>query len=116
MLEESPMGAATQESLTHGNESSKVYDGVGSEVVELCPKEVQKPSKERLRRQGKSTVDVGGKENALTLPRLRLGFLPRKPRRSMGDQSFIGQVVKIFMTDGQEDPVALDPALRQASS
>ncbi len=35
VLEESPMGATTQESLTHGNECSKVYDGVGSEVVEL---------------------------------------------------------------------------------
>ena len=55
-------------------------------MVELCPKEVQKSSKERVRRQGKSTVDVGGKENTLTLPRLRLRFLSRKPRRVIGDQ------------------------------
>ena len=55
-------------------------------MVELCPKEVQKPSKERVRRQGKSTVDVGGKKNTLTLPRLRLRFLPRKLRRVIGDQ------------------------------
>ena len=54
--------------------------------MELCPKEVQKPSKERVRRQGKSTVDVGGKKNTLTLPRLRLRFLPRKPRRVVGGQ------------------------------
>ena len=59
-------------------------------MVELCPKEIQKSPKERVRRQGKPTVDVGGKENALTLPRLRLGFLPWKPRRSMGDQSSVG--------------------------
>ena len=32
-------------------------------MVELSPKEVQKPSEERMRRQGKPTVDVGGKEN-----------------------------------------------------
>ena len=59
-------------------------------MVELSPKEVQKPSEERMRRQGKPTVDVGGKENALTLPRLRLGFLPRKPRRFIGDQPSFG--------------------------
>ena len=59
-------------------------------MVELCPKEIQKSPKERVRRHGKPTVDVGGKENALTLPRLRLGFLPRKPRRFMGDQPSFG--------------------------
>ena len=59
-------------------------------MVELSPKEVQKPSEEGVRGQGKSTVDVGGKENALTLPRLRLGFLPWKPRRFMGDQPSFG--------------------------
>ena len=54
--------------------------------MELCPKEVQKPSEEGVRGQGKSTVDVGGKKNTLTLPRLRLRFLPRKLRRVIGDQ------------------------------
>ena len=85
-------------------------------MVELCPKEVQKSSKERVRRQGKSTVDMGGKKNALTLPGLRLGFLPRKPCRVIGDQPSLGQVVKVFLGELRVDPVALDPALRQAGS
>ena len=84
-------------------------------MVELCPKEVQKPLKERVRRQGKSMVDVGGKKNTLTLPRLRLEFLPRKPRRVIGDQPSLGQVVEVFLGDPQVDPDALDPTLRQAS-
>ena len=90
MLEKTPMRPATQEILAQRNESGEINDCVGSEVVELCPKEVQKSPKERVRRQGKSTVDVGGKENALTLPRLRLGFLPRKPCRFIGDQPSFG--------------------------
>ena len=81
-------------------------------MVELCPKEVQKPSKERVRRQGKSTVDVGGKKNVLTLLGLRLRFLPQKPRRVIGDQPPFGQVVKVFLGDPRVDLVALDPALR----
>ena len=80
----------------------------------MCPKEFQKPSKERVRRQGKSTVDVGGKKNTLTLPGLRLGFLPRKPRRVVGDQPPFGQVVEVFLGDPRVDLVALDPAPRQA--
>ena len=63
--------------------------------MELCPKEVQKSPKERVRRQRKPTVDMGGQENALTLLRLRLGLLPREPCRSMGDQSSVGQVERI---------------------
>ena len=31
-------------------------------------------------------VDVSGEENALTLPRPRLGLVPREPRRLVGDQ------------------------------
>ena len=54
------MGAATQETLTHGNESSKVYDGVGSEVVELRSEEIQETPEERMGRQRKPSVDVGG--------------------------------------------------------
>ena len=65
-------------------------------MVELRPKEIQKSPKERVRRQRKPTVDMGGQENALTLLRLRLRLLPREPRRSMGDQSSIGQVIEIF--------------------
>ena len=60
VLEKSPMGAATQESLTHGNESGKVYNGVGSKVVELRSEEVQEAPKKRMGRQRKPSVDVGG--------------------------------------------------------
>ena len=47
MFEESPMGSTTQESLTHGDESSKVDNGVGSEVVELRFEEVQKAQEKK---------------------------------------------------------------------
>ena len=114
MLEKTPLRLTTQEILAQRHESSEIHDCVGSEVVELCPKEIQKSLKERVRRQGKSTVDVGGKENALTLPRLRLGVLPRKPHRSLGDQSSVGQVVVICLTNCRANPVALDPARQQA--
>ena len=60
MLEETPMGAATQETLTHGNESSEVYDGVGSEVVKLRSEEVQEAPEKRMGRQRKPAVDMGG--------------------------------------------------------
>ena len=63
MLEETPVRPTTQEVLTQRNESGKINDCVGSKMVELCPKEIQKSSKERVRTQGKSTVDVGGKKN-----------------------------------------------------
>ena len=43
--------------------------------------------KERMGRQRKPAVDVGGEENTLTLPRLRLGLVAREPRRFVGDQS-----------------------------
>ena len=90
MLEKTPVRPTTQEILAQRHESSDIHDCVGSEVVELCPKEIQKSPKERVRRQGKPMVDVSGKENALTLPRLRLGLLPRKPHRSIGDQPSFG--------------------------
>ena len=112
MLEKTPVRPATQEILTQRNESGEINDCVGSKMVELCPKEVQKSSKERVRRQGKSTIDVGGKKNALTLPGLRLGFLPRKPHRVVRDQPSLGQVVEVFLGDPRVDPVALDPTLR----
>ena len=85
MLEKTPMRPATQEMLAQRHKSSEVHDGVGCEVVELHPKEIQKSPKERVRRQRKPTVDMGGQENTLTLLRLLIGLLPREPRRSMGD-------------------------------
>ena len=54
-------------------------DRIGSEMVELRPKKVQKPSEENTRRQRKATVYMSGLENALTLLRLRLTLGPRKP-------------------------------------
>ena len=57
---------------------------------------------------------MGGKENTLTLMRLRLSLIPREPRRFMADQSPLNQVVDVILIDCRADPVALDPALRQA--
>ena len=45
VLEETPVRSATQETLAHGHEGSKVHDGVWREVVELSPKEVQESAK-----------------------------------------------------------------------
>ena len=42
VLEKTPMRPATQEILAQRHESSEVHDGVGCEVVELRPKEIQK--------------------------------------------------------------------------
>ena len=87
MLEETPVRLTTQEIFTHRHKSSQIDYGVWSEVVELSPKEVQKSTKERMGRQRKPAVDVGGEENALTLPWLRLGLVPQELRRFVGDQS-----------------------------
>ena len=72
VLEKAPVRPTTQEILTQRNKSGEINDCVGSEVVELCPKEIQKSPKERVRRERKPTVDMGGQENALTLLRLQL--------------------------------------------
>ena len=72
MLEKTLVRPTTQEILAQRHESSEIHDCVGSEVVELCPKEIQKPPEERVGRQRKPTVDVGGQKNTLTLLRLLL--------------------------------------------
>ena len=59
VFEKAPMRLTTQGVLTQGHESGEIDDRVGCEVVELCPKEVQKSSKERVGRQRKPAVDVG---------------------------------------------------------
>ena len=83
--------------------------------MEFFPKEVQKSLKERVRRQGKSTVNVGGKGNVLTLPRLRLSLVPRKPRQFVGDQSSLDQVVDVILKNRRADPVAwIEPCGRPA--
>ena len=80
MLEEAPVWSTTQVILAHRHESGKIDDGVGEKVMKLCSKEVQESSEKGMRRQRKPTVDVSGKENALTLLRLRLGLVLREPR------------------------------------
>ena len=114
VLEETPVWSTTQEVLAHGHESIKVHDGVWGKVVELRPKEVQETSKERVGRQGKPAVDVSSEENMLTLLWLWLGLVPRESRRFVGDQSPLDQVVDVVLTDRRANPVALDPARRQA--
>ena len=59
MLKETPVWSTTQEVLAHGHKGSKIGDGIGGEMVELRPKEIQKPSEENTRRQRKSTVYMG---------------------------------------------------------
>ena len=57
-------------------------------------------------------IYVSGEENTLTLPRLRLGFIPREPCQLVGDQSPLHQVIEVVLGDCRADPVALDPARR----
>ena len=59
---------------------------------------------------------MGGEENALTLPWLPLGLIPREPCLLVGDQSPLHQVVEVVLADRRADLVALDPARRQAGS
>ena len=58
VCEEAPMRLTTQEVFTHRNESGETGNGIGCEVVELNPEEVQKPPKEKMRWQRKSTIDM----------------------------------------------------------
>ena len=60
MLKETPVRSTTQEVLAHGHEGSKIGDGIGIEMVELRPKEIQKPSEENTQRQRKTTVYMSG--------------------------------------------------------
>ena len=114
MFEEAPVRSRTQEILAHRHESGKIHDGVGGKVMKLCSKEVQESSEKRMRRQRKPAVDVSGEENALTLPRLRLDLVSRKPCRFVGDQSPLNQIVDVVLADRRADLVALDLAWRQA--
>ena len=82
--------------------------------MELSLEEIHKTTKERVGRQRKSAVGVSGVENALTLPRRRLGLVPWEPCRFMGDQSPLNQIVEVVLANRQADPIALDLARRQA--
>ena len=66
--------------------------------------------------QGKTTVDVGGEQDAFALLGLWLSFVPREPPGTMLDQPTLGQIPQIIQLDGGLDPVALNPAARQAGS
>ena len=83
-------------------------------MVKLCSKEVQESSEKRMRRQTKPAVNVSGEEDALTLLRTRLGLIPRKPCRSVRNQPLLGQIVDVVLENRRPDPIALDPAARQA--
>ena len=86
VLEKTPVRSTPQESLAHGNERSKICDGVGSEMMELSPEEIQETSKEGVWRKRETAVDMGGKQNTLTRLRLWLRFPLWQPRRLMDDQ------------------------------
>ena len=60
VLEETLVRPTTQEVFAQRHESGEVGSGVGCEVMELCPKEVQKPPKEKIRRQRKTAIYMGG--------------------------------------------------------
>ena len=73
--------------------------------MKLCSKEIQESPEKRMRRQRKSTVDVSGKEDALTLPRSRFGLILREPRRSVRNQPLLRQIVEVVLADRRPDPV-----------
>ena len=108
------MGVATQETLTHGNESSEVYDGVGSEVMELRSEEIQETPEKRMRRKRKSTINMGGEEDALTIKGLWFDFSPREARSFVGNDSSLDHIVKILLPNHRRHPVTLDPAAGQS--
>ena len=62
-----------------------------------------------MRGKGEPTVDMGGKEDALTRPRLRLYLVPRQPRSPVGNQAHGGQIFQILWPERGSDPVSLDP-------
>ena len=93
MYEYITMRSATQEVFTQRNIHIEVCDSVGREVVKLSTEEVQKTSKERMRGKGESTVDMGGKEDALTRLRLRLCLALRQPQSPGDDQTRGGQIL-----------------------
>ena len=90
MLEETLVWSTTQEVLAHGHKGSKIGDGIVGEMVELRPKEIQKPSEEKMWWQREPSIYMSRQEDTLTLLRLRLPLRPRKPRRSVLDQPLVG--------------------------
>ena len=65
--------------------------------MELRSEEVQEAPEKRMTRQRKSMIDMGGKEDALTIKRLGFDFFPRKTRRFVGNESPLDQIIKIIL-------------------
>ena len=84
--------------------------------MKLGSNKVQETPEEGVGRQREAAVDMGRKKDALTLLRSRLGLVLRKPPRTMGDQSPLDQILQVLLLDRRPNPVALDPAGRQAGS
>ena len=66
-----------------------------------------------MRGKGEPTVDMGGKEDALTRPRLRLYLVPRQPQSPDSCQARGGQIFQILWPKRRLDPVSLNPTRRQ---
>ena len=67
--------------------------------MKLCSKEVQESPEKRMGRQRKPAIDVGGEEDALTLPRSRFGLILRELHRSVRNQPLLRQIVEVILTD-----------------
>ena len=65
-------------------------------------------------RQRETTINVSRKEDALTLLRQRLGLVAKKPPGFVGNQAPYSQILHILQLNRGANPVALDPAGRQA--
>ena len=107
------MRPTTQEVFTQRYKGGEIGNGIGGKVVKLSPKEIQKPSKEKMRWQREPSIYMSRQEDTLALLRLWLPLHPREPRRPARNQAFVGQVVEILLGDGRADPITLDPTLRQ---
>lgn len=113
VFEEAPVRPTTQEVLTQRYKGGEICNGIGSKVVKLSSKEIQKPTEEKMRWQREPSIYMSRQEDTLTLLRLWLPLHPREPRRPVRNQAFVGQVVEILLGDGRADPITLDPTLRQ---
>ncbi len=63
-------------------------------------------------RKGKTSLDVGGEENTLTLACLGLGFPLRQSPGPVSNQAVMGDILQVLLHDTGADPVPLDPTRR----
>ena len=99
--------------FSHNEMCAARYVIVFGEMVNLSTKKVQETPKERMRGKGKTSINMGGEKDALTLARLGLGFPFRQPPRSMSNQAVLGELLQVLSLDGGMDPVSLDPTRQQ---